>query len=520
MASHLGQRLEAFQHGFRHNLALIGPSGSGKTYQLQQMAANAPPGMQLIYCPVYRESCRSFLQRLANSIRRAHPDLPRTSQAIEAAEGFLSRRSFSEAFNRMLDVVPVFVEETGKPCVLVLDEFLHLEDLGLGHAFQELGKRVMTWPSTLFVLASSSPYRARVILRERLQLLFGQFELLELDAPDPVPAQPWISSHLAAIPEAAELTPFIASWLGASPWYLTVVLTRVQELAALSGGGDSGQKLLAEALWDVVGRQQGPLHQWCLARTSALSHLRSGSRMMECLIHIAEGACTLTDIGSRVGRTSLSEILQQLVEQDLLQRRGSCWFIQDSVLRCWLATVAASQRSGLLVDDAVLRRRFEAFLTAVWSEWIEAEQVPFVDQIVRLFGRFSDETIVLDGKTGRLPRFSRVHAETMDDQVGYLLAEGDGKSWCAAVVEKKIDEATVGCFDAFCRMRKSKPARKVLIARRGVEPNALLLAKAVNMWVWENRELSVVMSLYGGMLHAESHSSGAPVGALAQHLPR
>ena len=71
LARHLEQRLKAFGEGFRHNLALIGPPGSGKTFQLQHLLLHAPANLLLVYCPLYRESCRSFLHRFLSAILQA-----------------------------------------------------------------------------------------------------------------------------------------------------------------------------------------------------------------------------------------------------------------------------------------------------------------------------------------------------------------------------------------------------------------------------------------------------------------
>ena len=196
LAQHLRQRLEAFQEGFRHNLALVGPPGSGKTFQLQLLLAHPAPRFLFIYCPLYRESCRGFLHRflraalqaglapsgeaanrpasrpvapeptaeaaqdpLEGLLRRADVALPKTAAAMRLVEQLITKRLYGEAFNRALDTIPVLTEERGAPCALILDEFLFLEELGLGHAFHELGKRVMTWPSTLFILSSSACFQ-------------------------------------------------------------------------------------------------------------------------------------------------------------------------------------------------------------------------------------------------------------------------------------------------------------------------------------------------------------------------
>ena len=516
LSTHLRQRLSAFEEGFRHNLAIIGPPGSGKTFQLQQLLGEHYSPVSLIYCPVYRESCRSFLYRflcsllqsalgsatgqtLEELLGQAQPNFPKTVAAIRAIDGLLGRRLFGEAFSRALDVVPIFVSERSRPCVLMLDEFLFLEELGLGHAFHELGKRVMTWPHTLFILASSSPYRARQILRERLQLLFGQFELITLEALEADNTAGWVESELEGLSGLPEIVPFLMSWLGAYPWYLSVFLRRLKESALLNQKTELTEALIHETAWDLLGRKEGMLHQWCSSRIERFAQGKRGSRAVETLIQVADGARTMTELSRRAGRAALSDTLQVLVENDLIQRRGSCWYVQDPVLRCWLSAIIAAQRTGSVVDARTLRLRFESHLAALWAAWLQTTRQSFTERVTRLFASFQDDTISLDSKTGRLPKFQSIRAlaTEMHGPETYLVAEGPGKRWCATVQEKIVDENAISRFDAFCRTQTPKPSRKVVVAKSGVDQNARLLAKAVNMWVWDPDELNVLLTLYG-----------------------
>lgn len=521
LAAHLRQRLQAFAEGFRHNMALVGPRGSGKSFQLQQLVARPADGLLLIYCPLYRESCRSFLQRLASSILRAGlpattavaadnelsalmavaaTELPKTAAAIASIEGLLARRLYGEAFSRTLDVIPVLVAERGVPCALVLDEFLFLEELGLVHAFHELGKRVMTWPSTLFILASSSTVRARGILRERLQLLFGQFELITLESLAPATASAWVAQELKGLRGVQGMMPFLIHWLGAYPWYLSVFVRRLKELAAIDRHRSLTETLLLHATWDVLGEPDGPLHQWCVGRLEQISHLRHGRRAMELLIGVAGGARTATELSRQTGRAGLTNALQLLVEHDLAQRNGTCWMIPDPVLRCWLAAIAASERSGARGAAEAARERCQAYLRGLWLRWLQAQELSFTEQVAGLFAKFSDDTVSLDSKTGRLPKFDHIatQAPATAGPDAYLVADGPGRRWCAAVQQGLVDENAVAGFDAFCRSQTPKPSRKVLVAKSGMDENARVVAKTANMWVWDADDLAMLSSMLGG----------------------
>ena len=522
LAQHLQQRLQAFRDGFRQNLAILGPHGSGKTFQLRQLTAQAQGAWLSIYCPLYRESCRSFLQRFLCSVLQAadlQPDaaaamtdqplerllhhtegtLPKTAAAMRLIDGLIRRRLYGEAFNRALDTVPLLTEDTGRPSVLILDEFLFLEDLGLGHAFHELGKRVMTWPSTLFVLSSSSTFRARTILRERLQLLFGQFELLTLGVLDDAPAASWVHQELKGVRGAAAVSPFLLRWLGTYPWYLALFLRRLKERAALSKTVLTPEALLLHAAWDVLGSPEGTLHQWCASRMEAVAQGRLGARAVDALIHIAQGGRTATEVGKRIGRAGLSNVLQVLVEHDLAQRNGMCWIVPDPVLRCWLSAILSAQRADTGRQGLELRSRFERYLRELWTRWSEADRLSFSEQVVHLFSQFADDTVSLDSKIGRLPKFERIKTErpTAPGADAYLIADGPGRRWCATIQEGPADERAIATFDAFCRTQTPRPSRKVVIMKSSMDQNAKLLAKAANMWVWEAEELGALMRLYG-----------------------
>ena len=538
LTHYLQQRLHAFGEGFCHNLALIGPPGTGKTFQFQQLVANHPPNMTVIYCPLYRESCRSFLNRLLSSILQgglpaqmgvvgprptpggheptsgavgtmnqpleyllqcAEPHLPKTVAAIQPIGSLLVRHLYGEAFNRALDTIPMIVEERRQPCVLMLDEFLFLEDLGFVHAFHELGKRVMTWPSALFLLASSSPFRARMILRERLHLLFGQFELLTLGRLDSTTTTAWVRQELRRVRGASVISPFLLHWLGAYPWYLTVFLKRLKEVTMLRKGSALIEPLFLQTAWDVLGAPEGTLHQWCQSRMEVLTHGRGGARAMEALIRVAEGIRTTTEIGKRIGRAGLSTALQLLVEHDLAQRNGMCWMVTDPILRCWLSTVLVMQRADAHVDSDHVRQRFEAYFRSLWTSWVQAHQLSLTEQVAGLFERFRDETVSLDSKTGRLPRFQTIttHHPDISGLGTCLIAEGEGRRWCAMAQEGAVDEGVISGFEAFCRTQTPKPSRKVVVTKAHLDQNAKLLAKTSNMWVWGSEDLSLLMGLYG-----------------------
>jgi len=538
LTSHLAQRLGALQDGFRHNLAVLGPVGSGKSTLLHEALQISNPNLIKISCTLQRDSAREFVKRFATAVLRACLEapseaplevlleqsaavVPKTTAAIHQLERYTMGHVQTEAFTHALDLIPVVHEELKRPCVLVLDEFLHLEDLGSSYAFHELGKRVMTWPFTLFLVTSSSTFRARQILRERLHLLFGQFELISLGAVELPAASTWMQQEFPGVSHLTPLGRFLLHWIGAFPWYLSVLLKRMNELTRLrhSRGvtdlpasparlshlpGRARREAQAGAVmfpaaWDVLGSPDGVLYQWCAAQMERIVQQRQGPVARDALIAIACGARTTQAITQRCGtRRNLSSPLQLLVEHDLIQRKGGCWIIPDPLLSCWLSAVLGPRQRAGSLDRRMASQIFEQTLKAIWAQWVEEAGQPLAERIRRLLSQFRNETVSLDHKTGRLAAFEALRTQRPSlGQETYLVADGAGRRWCCLIHEGKLEEAGIMAFEQFCRAQSPKPSRKVVVAKDGLELSAKLLAKEVNMWVWEPEDVHLLFLLYG-----------------------
>ena len=221
---------------------------------------------------------------------------------------------------------------------------------------------------------------------------------------------------------------------------------------------------------------------------------------MELWVHIAIGARTTTELGTRVGRAGLTRVLQWLIENDLVQRKGTCLVIPDPILRCWAYTVLYSQRQGGIQDDRQFRVRLEQYLSGLWTQWLHNSRLSFSEHVVQLLANFRDDTVSLDSKTGRLPKFHTIRMKRphlAEAEETYLVAEAVDKHWCASVQEGPVDENAIMRFEVFCRAQNPRPSRKIVIAKSGLDPNAKLLAKNANIWVWESEDLHTLVELYG-----------------------
>jgi len=514
MTAHLTQRLNAFAEGFRHNVAVLGPAGTGKSYLVQQALRAAQDGFLKIYCPLQPMSLQGFMRLFAMAVLRAvvreGEELDLTSlvdraaslapKTVEAAQQLTrpAGHAHVEAFTHALDLVSVLHKELQRPCLLVLDEFLHLGDLSVSHAFHELGKRVITWPYTLFLVTSSSSLHARDILRERLQLLFGQFELVCLGPTELGAASSWVQQQLPGGAERTDLGRFLLHWTGSFTWSLKVLVKRMKELQQRDGQA-LNEAMVVQAAWDTLGSPDGVLYHWSSAQLLRLAAARHGALAREALFAIARGERTSQAIADHCqARSHLSQALQLLVEEDLVARKGACWVIPDQLFAFWLGAVYDPFRDRRQGDLPAVADRFEWAFRALLSSWVRASHLSLAERIGGLFTQFHNETVSLDHKTGRLPAFRTVRTLASSDVAEvYLVADGESHRWCALIHEGRLEEPGVAAFERFCQTQSPRPSRRVVVANEGLELNAKLLAKESNMWVWEPDDINLLCLLYG-----------------------
>ena len=65
-----------------------------------------------------------------------------------------------------------------------------------------------------------------------------------------------------------------------------------------------------------------------------------------------------------------------------------------------------------------------------------------------------------------------------------------------SIFKQVADENDVLDFINYCKGRKHKVARKVLIILNGITPEAKLLAMEERMWIWPSDKLNSLLNLY------------------------
>jgi len=529
----LKKRVDALIDGYRQNLALTGQNLSGKSSILHHFLQSFQDTRVLpIYVEVTDEPFFYFSRRFLGSllynflkskqrqpredfeslIEEAKALIPTTAKSIFDIEELVRKGDFDSAYSRLFDLVSTVKEETGKSCIIILDEFHNLAALRVKHPFKNFGKKIMVQKDTMYIVTSSQVTTVKKILNEKLSLLFGNFEIVEIRGFSPESASSFLDARFKYLRMPEELKRFIIAFTEGNPFYLDVLSQSVRDIVTAMTFKRISPEVLIEALEKTVFNSKGCIFQYLNSTLESLKTARSSELDLAILLAVANGACRLKDI-ARVVKKRTSDIsngLTRLVELNVLYRNGSFHKFVDRMFSFWLRFVYQKKRSAILsyLPDRI--RIFRQEMADLVTTFVSEEKKDVLSRVAHLFNLFNNETVVVSEKEYRLPDFSAIEMRTFDNGLPYILAKTHPHHWVIAVGQNELKEIDIIEILDRSKALKLKIQRKIYIASAGIEMNANLMAKEDRMWIWSLEDLNELMALYGCyMIVKPSYPEGA-----------
>ncbi len=201
----LHKRVTALKGGYRQNLALAGPMLAGKSSILRHFLKNVGDTDVIpLYIEMTGEDFGIFCSQFMSSLlyhymtaegmkpagnlkelkRDCRPVIPETVRCMDKVSKALKGRKKELAYETLLGLTSVFKTETGKSCLVILDEFQNISDFHLRNPFQTFGKFIMVQKNTMYIVSSSQKTLLKEILSKKLSLLFGNFEVIDVEGFD------------------------------------------------------------------------------------------------------------------------------------------------------------------------------------------------------------------------------------------------------------------------------------------------------------------------------------------------
>ena len=196
-------------------------------------------------------------------------------------------------------------------------------------------------------------------------------------------------------------------------------------------------------------------------------------------------------VGAKMG--VVRDALEDLTERGILSQNGVFTWLPDRPFKFWLHRVYRPRRHGVLQNLSQTRERFVQDLERYIQDFIHGTNGKLGERVETLLGRFSNERVRLDAKPVLLPQFKQIETGAGPDL--FFAARGD-HPWSVQISTQRIGEEDILEFMRRCKGHSQQPHRRVVVALKGMDENARLLAKQKHIWGWELSQLNFLMDLY------------------------
>lgn len=516
----LEKRLDAFQKGYRQNIGIIGLPFLGKSFlsnAFVDRVVGHPEIIPVHYICQEFDSFERFCERwmgellisLYRSIHKSVPDsfqiliralrkvIPITLSRMKGIKSLTLHRRYQEAYRELLALTGEIQKEIGKKILMVLDEFHRLTDIGLTDPFGNLGKEIMIQKETMFLVTSSQLARSLSIFREKLSLLFGNFEVIELGPFDFNEAIEFMNHHLTTLNLENELKCFLVRLTDGHPYYLNQIVNRLK-LSHQKDEVISTRQLIVEALTDELYETTGVLYQHFQSRFYQIAQGRPWPFFADVLLAIALGHKKLSQMSRFLNQknNSLKKIVEKLLAHEIIKKHGSFYQIHDPLFRFWLAKAYYRQR---FMGERLPLARLEGFkkeLNQAIEESIIEDKRELPKRIVELFLNFRNDVVELNHKKFKCPHFTEILSRPNNGRVFPVFARNGKTRWLCQVLSGRITEDDVQTFLQDNKRLKGPIQKKLIIGLQGIELNAKLLAQEAKIQYLDLRSLNSLLDLY------------------------
>ncbi|MFH1411160.1 MAG: ATP-binding protein [Candidatus Omnitrophota bacterium] len=519
----LQKRVTDLKGGYRQNLALTGPMLAGKSSILRSFLKNIKDtdviplyiemdGADLrFFCTQFMAALmyhylRSLGKKAENDFDALRKDaaglIPVTVESIDKVSELLNSKKNDAAYERLLDLTSVFKKETGKNCLVILDEFHNLSNFKLRKPFQIFGKFIMVQKNTMYIVSSSQRSLLKEILTRRLSLLFGNFEVIEINGFDSRTARSFVSEKLRSPVVSPMIKDYLIQITQGNPFYLENLASRTSELMEKDNTGEQGDKeCLLSALSELLYESNGVLNQYFTNNMNFFLERKNRRKFIPVLTALACGRRTLSAIQGHSGKVDkeMGQILQKLQDMDLILNSGVFYCIEDKLFEYWLKYVYDLKGRSLINDMGIKYLEFKKALAEDYERHCAFMEKDPVDVVSDLFRDFNGEKIRISMNMRKMPRFEHVDAAKVSETVSRVTGRIGGRIWISDIKMNDITDEKDICdlWEIKTCGSDSKVMRKIFVPLKGIEQNAYLLAKEHGIWVWDQKQLNNVLRLFG-----------------------
>ncbi len=519
----LKKRVVDLKEGCRQNVALLGNQHVGKSTILHNFLSNLDEeDVIAIYLDLENKDLNYFFNKFTGSLLYnfsknchlpLHDDLdlllestkeviPQTVQVIRKIQKDFSHGKSSASFLGLLTLPEIFTNETGKFCVLVLDEFQILEEFGVPHVFQSLGKKIMTQKRCFYIVSSSFKGAAKKILSEKLSLLFGNFETVDIDTFDVRESQRFVGYNLGDKKFSSQLCNFLTDFTGGHPLYLRLICRELLNLSAVYKQNEIYLPILSQAVENTIFDRWGVISRHFELVINELCSGKGDHALSSVLISLSNGRYKIEDIVKDTGikKNKIMQKMARLIELNVVVKNGNFHHFKDKLFKYWTKYVYQRRLRDVELAPDKQRKQFKEEFKAGVEDFHVATRQDFSSRIIDLFYCFDNEALKLNGRKYKLPIFRELtpckfRNDTGSD-VDVIKATTEDTVWFIVSKRGHVEENDINVILREAKRLDLRPEKCLIVSLTDLDENTRLKALQERFWIWSEQELNTLLTLF------------------------
>ncbi|MBU0502913.1 MAG: hypothetical protein ABH882_06045 [Candidatus Omnitrophota bacterium] len=508
----LEKRINDFKEGYRQNIAIIGDESIGKTSLVFEFLRKFYDNSVItVYLEVRPESLATFGKRfigvllynfLVNSninlkedldflINKSYSYIPKTVDKIRVILKDLEKRKKDNIFFDLLSLCDLIYQETGKLSLVIMDEFHNFDNAQAKKLYSEWSKSLMVQKNTMYIILSSSVCRARALLSKELSLLFGNFQVVEIEPFDAQTTEEYLSLKLEGINIDPELKNFLAHFTAGHPFYLEIIANLLLK---------SPQVDLVDLLEDIIFESSGILNQ---RFHNYLKRFESGKHSdvhIAILYSVSRGQNKIKDLVhiTHTPKKELESRINYLLSVDALSRNGDFLKINDRVFSFWLRFVYQQKLRSFTYDAQNQKSVFRKNIEDMVGEFLNSSGKSVFQRVKELLNLFADDSIQIEKKRLKLTHFreiKKVEFTNRGIREGLVCRSGESL-WIIAFKPDVLNEIDISEFARECKKFRYRLQKKIIITMREMDANSRLRALEEKIMTWDVDNLNQILDLY------------------------
>jgi len=519
----LSKRVLGLKDGYRQNLALLGSRYVGKTSLVQRFLMDFEDrDVVVLYLDLESHDFNYFTQKFSKGIlyfflknqnlplqedlkllcESCRALIPITTAAVESIQSLLKDGKNNEAYVALLNLPEVFCQEAKKSFVLILDEFQNLENYPVDDVFVELGKRIMTQKKCLYITTSSNSDHAKTILSEKLSLLFGNFEVIDVSPFDLAASGGLIDHNLEGVKIGLHLKNFIADFTGGYPLYINMLSQELIGLTTMHRQAEIYAPIVTQAIENLVFNPWGVISRHFELVVSDLRRGKMTSSLCPLLVAISEGKHRIADAALYLNlKPSLvTQRMNSLLEADIVEKNGNYYHIKDKLFKYWIKYVYQRRMKAIDLEPSKNRKAFKDEIIKFVNEFQLVSRKDLSLRMIDLLHKFDEEAFELGGRKYKLSSFKEITQLKLRLGAGNfldaLVASSSEDQWLIVLKKDPVFEHDLSNLSEEIKKLSPRPGRCVLVSLSGLDESARVRALQEKWWIWNEGEVNTLMYLY------------------------